>query len=88
MSKHTPGPWYSKPSIHGNNYKYVQVGEDEMYTTLEMKPEDADLAAAAPDMHDALYQAMSMLFAYGAKETDDGIIFIRSAIAKAKGEKA
>jgi hypothetical protein len=28
----------------------VQIGEDEMYTTLEVLPDDATLIAAAPDL--------------------------------------
>jgi hypothetical protein len=51
---HTPGPWKDKPSIHGNQYRYVQIGKDETYTTLEVLPADAKLIAAAPDLRDAL----------------------------------
>lgn len=47
---HTPGPWKAVPSPHGRGYKCVQIGKDESYTTLEMLPADADLAAAAPDL--------------------------------------
>lgn len=55
---HTPGTWLAKPSIHGNEYMYVQMGEDETYTTLEVHPADARLIAAAPDMLSALNDVM------------------------------
>ena len=60
MTKHTPGPWKSKPSLHGKKYRYVQIGNDENYTTLELRPADARLISAAPDMLDALNEALGL----------------------------
>ncbi len=40
--KHTQEPWKSRPSIHGSEYRYVQIGKDKSYTTMELKPEDAN----------------------------------------------
>lgn len=57
MKTHTPAPWIAKKSIHGGQYKYVQIGADEAYTTLEVLPEDARLIAAAPELLDALKRA-------------------------------
>lgn len=51
--RHTPGPWKTIPSPHGRKYLCVQLGADEMYTTLEMLPANARLIAAAPDFLDA-----------------------------------
>lgn len=52
----TPGPWKAVPPAHGNPTEYlcVQIGEDENYSTLELKPADAKLIAASPEMYDAL----------------------------------
>lgn len=54
MSAHTPGPWKSHPSLHGSQYRSVQIGADETYSTLEVEPADAYLIAASPDMYAAL----------------------------------
>lgn len=43
----TAGKWTSHESHHGNQYRYVQIGGDEMYTTLEMEPQDANFIATA-----------------------------------------
>lgn len=43
----TKGPWKSKKSVHGSDYRYVQIGKDDNYTTLELKPADAALIVAA-----------------------------------------
>lgn len=55
MSEPTPGPWKAIPPGHGHptDCLCVQIGEDEMYTTLEVLPADAHLMAAAPDLRDA-----------------------------------
>jgi hypothetical protein len=37
----------------------VQIGKDDMYTTLEMLPDDAKLIAAAPDLVAALRALVS-----------------------------
>ncbi len=58
--QHTPGPWHAKPSMHGKKYKYVQIGKDESYTTLEVLPADARLIAAAPDLLEALRAVVSV----------------------------
>jgi hypothetical protein len=44
----TPGKWRDKPSVHGNRYRYVNIGKDEAYTTLELEATDARLIANAP----------------------------------------
>ena len=48
----TPGPWkVIKPGHgHASEYRCVQIGSDDSYTTLEMLPRDARLIAAAPDL--------------------------------------
>lgn len=43
--KATPGPWKSQPSIHGSEYRYVELDHADNYCTLELLPADADLIA-------------------------------------------
>jgi hypothetical protein len=54
--QHTPGPWKVIPPGHGHATEYlcVQFGADETYTSLELKPADARLCAAAPELLAAL----------------------------------
>jgi hypothetical protein len=49
---HSPGPWKVVRPRHGHATKClcVQIGNDETYTTVEVKPADARLIAAAPDL--------------------------------------
>ena len=51
---YTPGPWKHKPSMYGRQYRYVQIGKEENYTTGELIPADARLISAAPDLFEAL----------------------------------
>jgi hypothetical protein len=71
MSAHTPGPWIVIPSPHGAYYKCVQFGDDESYASLEMRPEDALLVAAAPELLKTLREACNMLSAI-AGDIEDG----------------
>lgn len=85
--KHTPKPWTAKPSIHGKKYKYVQIGKNESYGTLEVLPADAYLIAAAPDMLIAL---RDFLHAYGHDRQDlmdSAVKIARAAVAKATNVK-
>jgi hypothetical protein len=49
LNKTTPGPWRDRKSVHGNQYRYVQIGKEPDYTTLEIKPADARFIANARD---------------------------------------
>lgn len=40
-------PWSAEKSIHGSEYKYVMIDEDENYSTLELLPKDAAFIASA-----------------------------------------
>lgn len=46
----TPGPWKSKPSVHGNKYRTVKLDQKPLheclYTTSELEPADANFIAA------------------------------------------
>lgn len=55
MSQFTPGPWkVIRPGhLHPTEYLCVQIGADESYTTSELKPADARLIAAAPNLLEA-----------------------------------
>lgn len=84
MAKHTPGPWKTIKSRHGRGYLCVQIGADEMYTTLEMKPADARVMAAAPDMLAALKGLMPRGWDDGTMDHMPGVKAARLAIKKAE----
>lgn len=51
---HTKGPWKVRKSCHGNKYKLVAFSckRDEVYTTLELEPDDAKFIVAACNSYD------------------------------------
>lgn len=102
MSKYTPGPWALK-HISGSNFAVqrfeVRSGSGMPHpifskdtsaidgTSVCMSPQDANLIAAAPDLFEALDEAMSML---GSRLMKDTFGYewhekASAAIAKAKG---
>ncbi len=94
MNRHTPGPWKMIKPGHGHDTKYrcVQIGKDEMYTTLEMLPADARLIAAAPELLEALKRMVDVCktstahFKAWSGNEARGIEAMESAIAKAEGK--
>lgn len=83
----TPGPWKVIKPGHGSPTQYlcVQLGADDMYTTLEMLPADARLISAAPEMLEALklYQRARNRTGIPWHEVDD---VVQRAIKKAEGQ--
>jgi hypothetical protein len=65
--EHTPGPWKVVTPGHGHPTEYlcVELDEKDLYATLEMKPADAHLISAAPDMLEALEAAYPLLIRLG-----------------------
>lgn len=61
--KATEGPWRSK--LNHKPYRVVEIDRKEYYTTLELKPADADLIAtyrtAAPELAKAYLQAIQAI---------------------------
>lgn len=53
---YTKGPWKTVRSPHGKPSEYlcVQIGKDELYTTLELLPADAKLIAASPNLFESV----------------------------------
>lgn len=80
----TPGPWKVIPSPHGDKYRCVQIGADEMYTTLEMLPADADLIAAAPDLLEACQLAYNA-YGCGSAKKQAALTACKKALQKARG---
>ena len=83
MSKHTPGPWHIDPiKAHANGNRRIMA---EQCTPVAVVPEhlaaDARLIAAAPDLLDALKQAVKL---NGFREFNDYIPAMKAAIAKAE----
>jgi hypothetical protein len=46
-AKHTPTPYKVVRSMHGDRYRCVQIGEDEMYTTGDLLADDAEFIVRA-----------------------------------------
>jgi hypothetical protein len=83
MSKHTPGPWHIDPiKAHANGNRRIMA---EQCTPVAVVPEhlaaDARLISAAPDLLDALKQAVKL---NGFREFNDHIPAMKAAIAKAE----
>lgn len=95
MSKHTPGPWFydsgaiwSDSQLDPENKPYVFRGEEPLAAVISRNAQDSHLIAAAPQMLEALENAV------GAMETADNngaaglqraIEMALEAIAAAKG---
>lgn len=73
MNEHTPGPW-----------KAVYVGCSDWDLSGPVTEQDWKLAAAAPDLLDALYTAEALLLSMGM-QSSDAYQEIDAAIAKATG---
>lgn len=73
MNEHTPGPW-----------KAVYVGCSDWDLNGPVTEQDWKLAAAAPDLLEALYTAEALLFSMGM-QSSDAYQQIDAAIAKATG---
>ena len=73
MSNHTPGPW-----------KAVYVGCSDWDLIGPVTEQDWKLAAAAPDLLEALYTAEALLLSMGM-QSSDAYQEIDAAIAKATG---
>ena len=103
MDKHTPGPWYVVGLPWDNGGCVVANADDphcgELICTTDDRAwydhtdedeerwrADARLIAAAPDLLAACEAALLWLEAWS--EGDESAEILRSAIAKAKGEKA
>lgn len=101
--KHTPGPWeqgqlYIRDSKNPSdpNYRYIRAGDGYLLNEAKgsfgisgfIRPQDARLIAASPDLLEALKLCKATLAARGgpsAKERDTAIAAARAAIAKAEG---
>lgn len=85
MSKHTPGPWYAKDDGY-----IMSSGTDELGGVVgyfNATDEDLRLAAAAPDLLEALESIVSRLehsFEYTGVDVSDA----KAIIARAKGESS
>lgn len=88
--KYTPGPWsVNVIGQHWNNksLKHIEVtfGQDgECICDTVYNPSDANLIAAAPDLLEALQDALHAYDKHGEHPEWD---FARAAISKALGEE-
>lgn len=87
MSKHTPGPWEAFTEESFSGWWAVQDGNGHEIGSGDggFDEEDARLMASAPELLEALEEAVCALDVCGKdyRATEIG----RAAIAKAKGEK-
>ena len=95
MSKHTPGPWafYDDTALTGC-IEIVALGKTvaRIYRSVPEKDlPNARLIAAAPDLLEALRDAVTMIdslnSAYGSEQVDSVASNGRAVIAKALGEQ-
>ena len=97
-AKHTPGPWKlntdGDTGMNDSGCILDSIGHvivTDIYGTFKNgrttgeAEANARLIAAAPEMLEALYQALARLEAAGLEDTTTDII--KTAIAKATGEK-
>jgi hypothetical protein len=79
MSQHTPGPWtLDKMSIYANE------GRVKVADLATIKPADAPLMAAAPELLEALEAIAKIAGERGDEASMDIAHLARAAIAKAK----
>jgi hypothetical protein len=83
---YTPGPWRVRRSNHSDKYRYVQIGKDANYTTLDLLAADARLISAAPDLYEALQEIVDATDT-GWEHLDATFERARAALKKARGEK-
>jgi hypothetical protein len=84
---YTSGPWRVRRSNHSDKYRYVQIGREKNYTTLDLLAADARLISAAPDLYEALQEIVDAADGAGWNELDATFTRARSALKKAKGER-
>jgi hypothetical protein len=83
---YTPGTWRVRRSNHSDKYRYVQIGKDENYTTLDLLADDARLISAAPDLYEALQEIVDATET-GWDHLDATFTRARTALKKARGER-
>jgi len=93
MSKHTPGPW----KVEHRGYKYIVSKSRDGYITRDVcrmdgstmaafaQEANARLIAAAPELLEALKDALQLLEVYGGDFEEATRNQARAAIAKAEG---
>jgi hypothetical protein len=81
-----PGPWRVRRSNHSDKYRYVQIGKDANYTTLDLLAADARLISAAPDLYESLKEIVDATD-MGWDQLDATFTRARAALKKARGER-
>ena len=89
---YTPGKWEVKLNVGvtlgAEKPKYV-IGTGSIWVALTTSEEDANLIAAAPDMYEALKEAIAVVYlardrgVFGASES---LHQLRQALVKAEGK--
>ena len=85
--KYTPGPWKVRRSHYSDSYRYVQIGKEREYTTLDLLAADARLISVAPDLYEALKEIVDAADGAGWTQLDATFTRARAALKKARGER-
>jgi len=81
----TPRPWKDRLSVHGSDFKYVQIGEDEAYTTLEMYSADAEIIVHLANHAEAIADLCETVSLYVNKINAQADHPLRVALGKLEG---
>lgn len=84
MDKHTPAPWYWSDNVPDFPKNHCVIVDADGFTVVEPSPmseADARLIAAAPDLLDALREAVEIIEGTGLDASVQ-----REAIIRATGE--
>lgn len=88
MSKHTPGPWHANPYVHASVHGFAVYADricmDKLADEIQSEA-NARLIAAAPELLEALKQAVNLLETEVRPAWEQ--THFRKIIAKAEGER-
>ncbi len=89
MAEYTKGEWEAKPSLlePGRWILYGKTAHEIFHLATINNEPDANLIAAAPDMHEALKEAKVLLNIEGYDENSIVVGMIDKALTKANGGK-
>jgi hypothetical protein len=98
VSDHTPGPWFAErhgivtADVGGHRRQVASTTGDAVMhgdpntNVIELQMANARLAAAAPEMLEALYAARDQIREFLPTALGEALTTIEAAIAKATGE--
>jgi hypothetical protein len=88
MSARTPGPWTTSPCSNGGRlvHRGDPLDRHKHVQTIQVLPEaDAYLIAAAPELHEALLEAIAIIEGRPRRSPYVAVDHWRAVIARAEG---